>query len=133
MGTVRDFPRSRSVGGEESSPEREIRNAELARRRTLEIRLISKGRLVLTRALLPAQPILAGTPYPMTPQHRFAENRSTDRIFLFAAGSELARAVWQGASRLTRIVVSRLTRAPDEAHRAKCFAPAKTDPQKTNS
>jgi hypothetical protein len=38
--------------------------------------------------------------------------------------------MWRG---LAMITVSLLTRAPDEAHLAKCFAPAKTDPQKTNS
>jgi hypothetical protein len=130
---VRDFARARSVGGEKSNSERETRNTELARRRTLEIRLISEGRLVLTRALLPAQPILAGTPYPMTSQHRFAENCPPDKAHLSTVGSKLAGAAGRGASRLTLIAVSRLTRAPDEAHLAKCFAPAKTDRQKTNS
>lgn len=76
-------------------------DAEPARRCAREIRLISRRALVLTRALSSAQPILAGTPYPMTLQYCFAEYRSADWVFLYAVGSELARAVGQGVSKLT--------------------------------
>jgi len=74
----------------------------------------------------------------MTLQHCFAEYRSADRPFLFDVGSELARAVGQGASKLadlrrTGFVVSLLTRAPDEAYLAQCFPTANAGPEKTNS
>jgi hypothetical protein len=80
----------------------------------------------------------------MTLQHSFAENRFPGGACLLSfAGcgtgvppASVEKAGWKPALQrhgITMIVVSLLTRAPDEAHLAKCFPAQKPAPEKTIS
>jgi len=80
----------------------------------------------------------------MTLQHRFAEHRFPGGACLLAftgcgtglPPASVEKAGWKPALQrhgLAMIAVGLLTRAPDEAHLAKCFPAQNPTPKKTNS